>query len=451
MTIIVDIVYCGIMAQSYDSTLLPEIYMIGAVRGNHLEEPHAMTSSKRDHQQVQNRTKTLSPLNVADTYVEKGIVTALIAIDTISHISPFRWVSYLSGCEDDDSSSGSESADDLDPIGGTGNPSGGCTKDTDCREPRICEGGKCVFPPNMEENNPDGGTMSPNEIEMCKPGETRACGPCEIATQMCGTDHFWEAACLYSQDLLVETCYTGPEGTLGVGECQEGARNCFSGTWGACEDDVKPNENETCNGKDDDCDGLTDEDLREVICGLGPCEHTAENCINGGLQACNPFEGATSEICDGVDNDCDGDIDEEACGSRIGDPCYPDYPEGANEEGRAESIFVSSDCESGFCVPPLFYERGYCSDYPTFLFHDECLPGHDFRLAVCVVNSQLGVSSHPDFFRGEYVQYCVVTCELNSDCRTEEGYRCKTIDESSLKACLPQNEIVTIGEGACSH
>jgi hypothetical protein len=79
---------------------------------------------------------------------------------------------------------------------------------------------------------------------------------------------------------------------------------------------------EICDLKDNDCDGAVDEDLGTTTCGLGTCQHTVENCIDGQLQSCDPLQGSTVELCDGLDNDCDGAVDE-VCGS-IGDLVFWD-------------------------------------------------------------------------------------------------------------------------------
>jgi len=56
-----------------------------------------------------------------------------------------------------------------------------------------------------------------------------------------------------------QACYSGPAGTNGVGECHAGSQVCVAGAWGACQGEVTPAV-EVCNGLDDDCDGIADED-----------------------------------------------------------------------------------------------------------------------------------------------------------------------------------------------
>lgn len=69
-------------------------------------------------------------------------------------------------------------------------------------------------------------------------------------------------------------------------------------------------ENEVCDNQDNDCDGQTDEDMGHTSCGDGVCGNTVENCINGVVQMCRPLNNATEETCDNLDNDCDGRTDE---------------------------------------------------------------------------------------------------------------------------------------------
>ena len=67
---------------------------------------------------------------------------------------------------------------------------------------------------------------------------------------------------------------------------------------------------EACNGLDDDCDEEVDEDLGEAACGIGECEHSVPACVDGAAAECDPLAGAADEICNGKDDNCDDFVDE---------------------------------------------------------------------------------------------------------------------------------------------
>ena len=96
----------------------------------------------------------------------------------------------------------------------------------------------------------------------------------------------------------------------GKGLCFHSTHACIDGVVQEC-DPMEGASSEVCDGFDNDCDGLTDEDQGTTICGVGACYHTAPLCVDGKLGQCDPLEGAGEEVCDGVDNDCNGKIDEE--------------------------------------------------------------------------------------------------------------------------------------------
>ena len=106
---------------------------------------------------------------------------------------------------------------------------------------------------------------------------------------------------LVDEDLGTSPC--------GLGECQHEVSNCVNGVEELCEPFAGV-EDEICDGLDNNCDGQVDEDFGTTTCGKGECEHTVDNCLDGTPNSCDPFAGAEAELCDGLDNDCDGDVDE---------------------------------------------------------------------------------------------------------------------------------------------
>ncbi|MBN1497417.1 MAG: hypothetical protein JXA07_11645 [Spirochaetes bacterium] len=120
-----------------------------------------------------------------------------------------------------------------------------------------------------------------------------------------------------SSNYLTQSCYDGDPQTIDVGECRAGIQTCLDGYWGACAGQVLPSE-EVCDGEDNDCDADYDENLTRA-CYTGPfetrneglCQDGTQTCFAGEWGACEGEVLPSEEICgDFLDNDCNAEIDE---------------------------------------------------------------------------------------------------------------------------------------------
>jgi hypothetical protein len=169
-----------------------------------------------------------------------------------------------------------------------------------------------------------------------------------------------QAECVLGE---VRACYDGPEETRGRGGCADGVRPCVDGAFGRCFGAIGPAA-ESCNGTDDDCDGMTDEgtDVRCFPDGADGCRFEAgafecegacalgmRACREGMLSACEGAVVAVPETCTATgaaaDEDCD-DVTDEGCVC-AGDTkldCYPG-PGGTAGVGMCKGGIL--DCANG--------------------------------------------------------------------------------------------------------
>ncbi len=157
-----------------------------------------------------------------------------------------------------------------------------------------------------------------------------------------------------------------------VGECTFGSQTCIGGSWGGCVGAVNTSV-EICNGRDDDCDGTIDDGVVATGCyrdgdgdghgtggatvqcrdasraafGFCPVGWTNNNAdCNDGVSAIRP--GAT-EVCDGIDQDCDGMADEGATIACYGDADADGFGAGASVQRCPDAARPAFGmCPSGF-------------------------------------------------------------------------------------------------------
>ena len=275
---------------------------------------------------------------------------------------------------------------------------------SNCTENSDCESGYCVEGPNgtmctelCVDECPGGWGCKQVFIEgqdvtfVCVPSFIRLCRPCTANSDcqvgylenqtaacvsfgangsFCGGDCA-ELACPDGFDCLNITLQNGVSskqcvpadgaececkdtwGALGLetacaatnefGSC-DGARTCGPDGLTAC-DAAAPTQ-ELCDGEDNDCNGQTD-DIGDLICdktnAFGTCAGKTVCAPRGGPE-CTAQE-PKEEVCNKVDDDCDGDIDEATCSDGIActdDICLDDG--GCSNPTSDGACFIEGSC-----------------------------------------------------------------------------------------------------------
>ena len=191
----------------------------------------------------------------------------------------------------------------------------------------TCDGTDQDCDGSVDEGNPDGGRLCGSGTGACEPGREACMGGALVCVGAIGpvaeTCNGLDDDC----DGVIDEGNPDGGGACGndTGACMAGAYACRGGVR-VCEGAVGAT-SETCNGVDDDCDGSVDEGDPEGggSCGtdVGECTPGVRHCT-GGTLTCSGGTSALPERCNGLDDDCDGGVDEgdpeggASCGTDTG-------------------------------------------------------------------------------------------------------------------------------------
>ncbi|MFT5444319.1 MAG: hypothetical protein ACI8W3_003374 [Myxococcota bacterium] len=258
--------------------------------------------------------------NDCDGFVDEGFPLGEFCEDGISDC---RETGVLICDPDDDTTTtcSAVASDPLEPDGETTCTGGG---DEDCDGQIDCADDSCEWVGDVNDLTCKDAACNDGILDIGEECDGGACCDAVDCTyyslgSTCGiTEDCREEQCDAANECVVmnfpgDACDEGNPGQNNA--CDTNADACNN--VGVCENSDPNPLGETCNGVDDDCNGDVD-DIPATACGTGlpgVCHAGTQVCATDGSGAtCEPVvtPGAQAEVCDdGMDNDCDGYIDSE--------------------------------------------------------------------------------------------------------------------------------------------
>ena len=197
------------------------------------------------------------------------------------------------------------------------------------------------------------------------PGSGATVSQCKRVGDVCGCSGWAKAA----------GTSTGCAHTTSAGVCT-GTRTCGPGGLGDCS--AKVPVAEICNNQDDNCNAIVDDLPADATCGTGVCGGGHVVCAGNGQTVCSTAGLATSETCNGMDDDCDGQTDENVCDDAnacttdlcaVGLGCTHTASSAPCDDGDPCTA-ESCDKDSGTCL--VIPQPGTCADGDACTSGDSC-------------------------------------------------------------------------------
>ncbi len=319
----------------------------------------------------------------------------------------------------------------------------GCPGEADCpcSSNDECDSGLCTdgaegsvcAPPCTDGNCPDGMVcVGDGDKKACVSAFGRLCQPC-TSNADCEAPGVEGTVCVkYGQDgafcgfscLFDEECGAGYECKTSKGVDGSASKQCVKQAddgSALCECDAASIANKATT----ECVKEAYDEDGELI---GACQGYRA-CLAGGLSACSADE-PQAEICDGLDNDCDMEVDESTCPND--DPCVIQTCNGDSGKCQSSPADDGVDCDDGnTCTATDTCEAGACKGGEAL----ECNDGNPCTLDAC--DSEEGCQyTNDDGASCEDGELCIINdvCEAG-ECVSGSPKDCDDGNPCTLAKC----------------
>ena len=222
--------------------------------------------------------------------------------------------------------------------------------------PEVCDGLDNNCNKQIDEGDPGGGVdcvaaafgECKKGVTKCEKGKVSCLAPKGTPEVCDGLDNNCDGNVDEGNPGGGVQCQTG---LLGI--CATGITTCTGAGGVVCKPNVTPGQlKESCNGLDDDCNGLDDDNVAQVgqACTdgnfKGICQFGTYSCPKNApiqLTCDHPLPGTVQESCNNKDDDCNGTIDDPALVNGL--PCATGFP-GVCAAGTTQCVGGSSTCNA---------------------------------------------------------------------------------------------------------